>query len=193
MTSKIRQIEIPLSKKKLISMLIGSISFVIAGLWFVINPPTIRHPFFGNPTVIFVIAIASILFFGACAVYIVRKLSDNKPGLIIDTAGLTDNSSGFFAGQILWNDIENISVIEIHRQQLIILQVKNPQDYIDKQTSSFKRKMMQMNFNIYGTPLSITSNSLQIKFDELLNILNDHLNASRQLRLVLMFAYFVCI
>jgi hypothetical protein len=180
MISTTGQIEIPLSKKKLILMLIGSIAFVTAGLWFVINPPTISNPFFGNPTVILVTGIASILFFGLCAVYIARKLPDNKPGLIIDNIGLTDNSSGVSAGQILWSDIENISVIEIHRQKLIMLQVKNPQDYIDKQTSSFKRKMMQMNFSMYGTPLSITSNALQIKFDELLNILNDHLNASRQ-------------
>lgn len=180
MTNTTGQIEIPLSKKKLILMLIGSICFVAAGLWFVINPPTISNPFFGNPTVILVTGIASILFFGLCAIYIARKLPDNKPGLIIDNIGLTDNSSGVSAGQILWSDIENISVIEIHRQKLIMLQVKNPQDYIDKQTSGFKRKMMQMNFNMYGTPLSITSNSLQIKFDELLNNLNDHLKASRQ-------------
>ncbi len=180
MTNTTGQIEIPLSKKKLILMLIGSIAFVAAGLWFVINPPTINHPLFGNPTLIFVTGIASILFFGLCAVYITRKLPDNKPGLIIDNIGLTDNSSGVSCGQILWSDIENISVIEIHRQKLIMLQVKNPQDYIDKQTSVFKRKMMQMNFSMYGTPLSIISNSLQIKFDELLNILNDHLNASRQ-------------
>lgn len=180
MTNTARQIEIPLSKKKLLLMLIGSIGFVALGLWFIINPPTISNPVFGNPTVIFVTGIASILFFGLCGVYIARKLPDNKPGLIIDNVGLTDNSSGVSAGQILWSDIENISVIEIHRQKLIMLQVKNPQDYIDKQTSGIKSKMMQMNFNMYGTPLSITSNSLQIKFDELLNILNDHLNASRQ-------------
>jgi hypothetical protein len=180
MTKTTGQIEIPLSKKKLILMLIGSIGFVAAGLWFVIKPPAISNPFFGNPTVILVTGIASILFFGLCAIYIARKLPDNKPGLIIDNIGLTDNSSGVSAGQILWSDIENISVIEIHRQKLIMLQVKNPQDYIDKQTSGIKRKMMQMNFNMYGTPLSITSNALQINFDELLNILNDHLNTSRQ-------------
>jgi hypothetical protein len=120
------------------------------------------------------------LFFGVCAVYIGRKLPNNKPGLIIDDVGLTDNSSGVSAGQILWSDVKNIKVIEIHRQKLIMLKVKNPQDYIDRQTSGLKRKMMKMNFNMYGTPLSITSNSLQIKFDELLNILNNHLNKSSQ-------------
>ncbi|HJV79049.1 MAG TPA: STM3941 family protein [Paludibacter sp.] len=180
MKNTAEQIEISLSKTKLILMLIGSIVFDAAGLWFVINPATISNPFFGNPAVIFAIGIAAILFFGLCTVYIVRKLTDNKPGLIIDNKGLIDNSSGISSGQVLWSDIENILVVEVHRQKFILLQVENPQDYIDKQESNFKRKIMQMNFNMYGSPLSITTNALQIKFDELLNILNDHLNASRQ-------------
>lgn len=173
------QIVIPLSKKKLILMLIGSIGFVAAGVWFLLHPPIINNPLFGNPNFIFVTCIAAILFFGLCAVYIARKLPDNKPGLIIDSVGLTDNSSGVSAGQILWSDIENISVIEIQRQKLIMLEVKNPQYYIDRQTSGFKRKIMQMNFNMYGTPLSISSNTLQIKFNDLVDILNDRLKMSK--------------
>lgn len=180
MTNSFEKIEIPLSKKKLIIMLIGSIGFVAAGLWFVINPPAISNSFFGNPTVILLSGIASILFFGICAVFVARKISDNKPGLIIDNIGITDNSSGISAGQIFWNDIENISVIEIHRQKLIMLHLINPQDYIDKQASGFKRKMMNMNLNMYGTPCSITSNALQINFDELLNILYTRLEGNRQ-------------
>lgn len=180
MTNTSGQIEIALSKKKLIFMLIGAIAFVIIGLWFVIAPPAISNPFFGNPTRLFIMGIVAIVFFGLCAVYIALKIPDNKPGLIIDKTVLIDNSSGVAAGHILWSDIENISVIEIHQQKLILLEVKNPQDYIEKQTSGFKKKMMQINFNMYGTPLSITSNSLKIKFDELLQILNDQLQESRQ-------------
>ena len=111
--------------------------------------------------------------------FIAKKLGDNSLGLIISNKGIFDNSSGVSAGQILWSDIENISVIKIHRQRLIMLQVTNPQEYIDKQTSSFKRKIMQLNFKIYGTPLSITSNGLKISFDELLSTLTDKLNAAR--------------
>lgn len=158
----------------------GSLGFTAIGLWFVLNPPNISNPYFGNPTRLLVLGIIAILIFGLLTIYIARKLTDNKPGLIIDNIGLIDNSSGVSAGQILWSDIEDISVLEIHRQKLIMLQVKNPQDYIDKQTSVLKKKLMQMNFNIYGTPLSITSNSLQIKFEELLHILNDRLNKTKQ-------------
>ncbi|MCU0386107.1 MAG: hypothetical protein MUE38_08760 [Flavihumibacter sp.] len=171
------QIEIPLSKKKLVLLLAGSLVFVAAGIWFLINPPKINNALFGNPTFILVISIAAILFFGTIAVFIARKLPENKPGLIIDSLGLTDNSSGISAGQILWSDLENISVIEINRQKLILLEVKNPQDYIDRQTSGLKRKLMQLNYKSYGTPLSISSNSLQIEFNELVTLLNNRLMA----------------
>lgn len=180
MTSPKQRIEIPLSKKKLTLMLLGALTFVAIGLWFVIAPPTISNSYWGNPTKIAIAGYASVLVFGLCAFVLIRKLPDNKPGLIIDDVGFTDNSSGASAGQILWSDIEDISVIEIHRQKIIMVQVINPQDYIGKQTSGFKRKMMQTNYKMYGTPLSITSNGLKISFDELLATLVDKLKQSKQ-------------
>lgn len=180
MTTSEQQIEIPLSKRKLLLMLLGALVFVAIGLWFVISPPTITNSYWSNPTTIAIAGYASIFFFGLCAFFIIKKLPDNKPGLIINQAGLTDNSSGVSAGQILWNDIERISVIEIHKQKLIMLHVTNPQDYIDRQTSAFKRNMMQLNYKMYGTPLSITSNGLEISFDKLLSTLTDKLETVRQ-------------
>ncbi len=175
MTTSGQRIEIALSKKKIFLMLLGALAFVAVGLWFVIAPPKISNSYWGNPTKIAIVGYASIVFFGLCAFVLIKKLPDNKPGLVIDEKGLTDNSSGVSAGQILWSDIVDISVIEIHRQKLILLQVTNPQDYIDKQTSGFKRKMMQLNYKMYGTPLIITSNELKISFDELLSTLIDKL------------------
>jgi len=161
-------------------MLIGSLAFVAAGLWFVIAPPLIENLFWANPAIMAMAGYASILFFGLCAFFCIRKLPENKPGLIIGNNGMTDNSSGVSAGQILWSDIENISVIEIHRQKFIMLDVKNPQDYIGRQANGFKRRMMEMNYKMYGTPLCITSNGLKISFDQLLTTLRDRLNRSRQ-------------
>ena len=173
-------IEIPLSKKKLTLMVIGSLIFVVIGILFVTNPEKYTSTIMRSPTIIFIAGIASILFFGLCFFFIVKKLGDSSPGLVISDEGILDNSSGVSAGQIKWTEIEDISVIEIHRQKLIMLQVKNPQDHIDKQTSGFKRKMMTMNYKIYGTPLSITSNGLKISFSELLSTLTEKLKAARQ-------------
>src|SRR5262249_22591864 len=124
--------------------------------------------------------VAGALFFGVCLIFIAKKLGDNSPGLLISDKGILDNASGVSAGQILWSDIEDISVIEIHSQKLIILKVKNPQEYIDKQASGFKRRLMTMNYKMYGTPLSITSNGLKISFDELLSTLTNRLKAARE-------------
>src|SRR5690554_5511875 len=104
------QIEIPLSKQKMILTLLGSIVFVGLGIWFLINPPKIRNPIFGNPTVIFIVGLVAILFFGLVAITVFRKLWDKKAGLIINQQGIIDNSSGVSAGLVLWTDIEEIKV-----------------------------------------------------------------------------------
>lgn len=159
---------IPLSKSKIVLMLLGALMFVAGGIWFVFYPPSVENSIWVTPFEIKAAGYASMLFFGACAFFFIRKLPDDKPGLIIDDTGLTDNSSGLPAGQILWSDIEKVSVIEISGQRIIMLTARNPQDYIDRQTSLFVRKGMELNNRLYGTPLSLTANGLKISFDDLL-------------------------
>lgn len=60
-----------------------------------------------------------------------------------------------------------------------MLEVNNPQDYIDRQDSLFKRKGMQLNYKMYGTPLSITANGLKIPFKELLALVTQSLQETR--------------
>lgn len=179
MTAPEQQIEIPLNKSKIIIMLIGSLAFVAIGLWFVIAPPTIENSYWGSPAKLAIAGYLSIVFFGLCSFVFLRKLPDDKPGLIIDDTGLVDNSGGLSAGRILWSDIEDISVMEIHSQKLIMLHVTNPQQYIERQKNVFKRKGMEMNNKMYGTPISITANGLKTSFDELLNILMNKLKQTR--------------
>lgn len=174
-----QRIEIPLDKSKIILMLIGSLAFVAIGLWFVIAPPKIDNPFWGNPTKLAIIGYAAIIFFGLVAFVLIRKLSDTEPGLIIDDAGLYDNSSGLSAGHILWTDIENISVFQMQKQKLLMVKVKNPQDYIDRQTNFFKRKSMELNLRMYATPVSIATNGLKIPFTELLDLVTQKLQETR--------------
>jgi hypothetical protein len=179
MNSPEGRIEIELSKSKLTLMLIGTTGFVAVGIWFVISPPTISNSYWGNPIKIALVGYASIVFFGLCAVYILRKLPDTKAGLVIDDIGLVDNSSALSAGQILWTDIQDVTVIEINKQKLMMLHVTNPQEYIDRQKSIFKRKGMQLNYQMYGTPLSITANGLKTSFDKLLVMITDRFRETR--------------
>jgi hypothetical protein len=174
MTQK-QLIEIPLSKKKMILTLFGAIVFVAIGIWFLIDPPQISNPVFGDPTLLFIVGLTSILFFGLVAVVVIRKLPDNKAGLTINEQGIIDNSSGVSAGLVLWSDIEEIRVSQVMSQKFLMFIVRNPQDYINRQSNPLKRKGMEMNYKSYGSPVSISANALQTNFDNLYDLLNKKL------------------
>lgn len=179
MSHEISTMEIGLSKNKIIKQLFVSICFIGIGIWLLVKPPVISNPYFGNPTVILCAGIASIILFSIFAIMYIQKLRSSALGLIIDKQGITDNSSALSVGLIAWSDIENISVMEMYRQKLIMIKVNKPEEYIARQANSMKRKMMEMNYKTYHTPISITSNILQIKFDELLHKLTSDLEKSR--------------
>ena len=171
---------IPLSKKKLALLLVGSTMFVVIGLSFILTAIIVNNPLIGNKIFLFISGISSFLFSGLCAIYSGIKLKDDKPGIIIDNFGITDNSSGLSVGQILWTDIESISIYQMLLQKFIILKVTNPQEYIDKEENNYKRKMMILNYKMCGSPISIGSNSLEISFNGLLSNITDSFNANRQ-------------
>jgi len=166
------QIEIALSKNKLVLMFLGCVAFVAMGIWFVTKRPVSDLPILGNPVVVFIVGIASIGFFGLLGVLLVKKLGDNSPGLTISDKGITDNSTAVGAGFIPWDDIIEMKEIQVVNQTFINVLVKNPQDYIDRQKSTFKRKSLQLNFNRYGCVIGISSNGLKCNYKELREILN---------------------
>jgi len=169
--SEKNQIEIPLSKKKMYLMLFGSIIFVILGIWLVTNPPKNSNPIFGNPMIILISGISAIIFFGFIAFTLFKKLPDNKPGLIINSEGIIDNSSGVSAGIVLWKDIIEIKTTNVINQKFLMFIVENPDEYINRQNGIVKRKAMEMNYKSYGSPISISANTLDTNFEELYNLL----------------------
>jgi hypothetical protein len=170
------QIEIPLSKTKMTMTFLRSLIFVGLGLWMLTNPPKSNHWLFGNPTLIFIIGLASVIFFGLVAVTMFRKFSDKKPGLTISKQGITDNSSGVSAGLIPWADIQEIKISQVMSQKFLMFIVNNPQDYLDKVTNPLRRNAMKMNYKRYGSPISISSNALKTNFNDLHKLLIEKMN-----------------
>lgn len=162
-----KKIEIQLSKSKLTLLFLGSVVFVGLGIWFVVNPPEISNPVLGNPTTIFIVGLASIVFFGFAGFFIFKKLGDKSPGLVISDEGVFDNTSAVSAGLVPWTDVLEIRETKVANQTFINLVVKNPQEYIDKQKSAFKRKLMQINYETYGTVIGISANGLKCDYREL--------------------------
>lgn len=160
----IKLTEIKISKIKLALMVIGSVIFIGLGLWFLSNPNQF-DPI--SEYLILIIGIALILFFGICLTFMIRKLFDNSIGLIINEKGITDNSSGTSVGLIEWNDISEIQTTQIASTKFIMIETSNPEKYINRAKNTITRRAMEANYKMYGTPLSISSNTLHIKFDEL--------------------------
>ena len=51
--------------------------------------------------------------------------------------------------------------------KFLLINVTDPEKYIGKAKSGMKAKLMRSNMKMYGTPLSITSNTLKYDFGEL--------------------------
>ena len=161
------QVEIQLSKSKLTLMAIGSLVFVLVGIWFIINPTKFISPLHRSPTLIFCTGLASVIFFGFVGFYLFKKLFDHKPGLIISNSGIFDNSSGLSAGFIPWSDIKEIKETIIAKQKFINLVVKIPQHYIDGQPTKLRRWLMEKNYKSFGTVIGISANGLKYNYAEL--------------------------
>lgn len=168
------KIEIPISKTKTTLIFIGALIFVVLGTLFIVSPDSITSPMFSNPQVIRIVGIVAVLFFGAAGVYGFRRLFDKTVGLTIDDNGITDNSNASSAGLIEWADITAIKTEQVMSTKFLLIFVSNPDKYLERITG-FKQKLMKTNMKMYGTPLSITSNTLKYNFGDLERLLKEKL------------------
>ena len=157
------EIAVALKKQKLILLLLGAIAFVALGYWlWLIAEDQIRF----YPLFVKVIAINSIVFFGMCSIYIFAKLFDTKPGLIVDQDGIVDNSSGVSAGRIQWSEITGFMIKEVSGQSFIAIGVSDPEKYLQR-GGFLKRSLNAASFKMTGSPINISSNSLDMNFGQL--------------------------
>lgn len=167
---------IELSKTKILLLITVACAFVVGGLWMLqLDPAEIESQRrFNSPLLVHGIGVVSIAFFGFCGLFGVKKFFDKKPGLILSAAGIFDNSSGVSARFIPWSEIVGFDIFEVQKQKTLIVKITNPERYIEV-GGAMKRALNRMNFKLCGSPIAITSNSLKIGFDELLDVCNMYL------------------
>lgn len=161
--------EIPLSKGKLLLMLLGCIAFVVISVW-MFNSAETQEEY--APALLKGVGGIGFAFFGVIGVLMVKKLFDKKPGLTINDKGIIENTNGISIQMVEWKDITNIEGIKVSGQKLIVVKVKKPEKYVDKASNNAQKRLLRLNVKQYGTPIFITPNSLQMDFDKLLELLN---------------------
>lgn len=166
---------IALSKSKVLMVIAGSFVFVALGLWMVQKDAAeiSADRIFNSPLFVHGAGIASMVFFGLTGGFGIWKLFDTKPGFVLSTAGLVDNSSGVAAGFIPWSEVTGFSVFTVVNQKTLIVKVRNPAQYVEA-GNPVKRALNRANFKLCGSPIAITSNTLTIGFSELLDICNQY-------------------
>lgn len=173
------RIEIPLSKSKLLLILLGGLAFVIIGVIFIINPERFVSARMSNPELLRLLGIASIVFFGALTMYAIKKLLGNPIGLVIDEEGIIDNTNAAGIGLIKWADITGLERVQVKSTKILLVHISNPEEYLNR-TKGFKKLLIKGNYNMYGTPLSITSNTLKYNFNDLERLIAERLLKKKQ-------------
>jgi len=59
------------------------------------------------------------------------------------------------------------------KQQFVAISLRNPEEYIARETNAFKRKAMSIGLQHSNSPVNISANGLKINYDDLLQLLQD--------------------
>ncbi len=162
---------IKLSKTKILLLLLGASVFVAAGILLLsLDDAQIRSQrSLNDPVYARGLGLVAIVFFGSFGLYGLKKLFDTKPGLVFNDSGIVDNASSVSPGFIPWSEVVGAEIFEIQKQKLLIIKVRDPREYIAR-GSSLKRTLNKANNRMVGSPISISSNTLGIKFSELVSL-----------------------
>ncbi|MFD0793548.1 STM3941 family protein [Mucilaginibacter litoreus] len=180
-TSPLDIIEIPLRKTRLILALTGAALLVLLGIWLVNKPGTHQSA----SLLISIAEYADIIIFALIGLYILNKILEAGPGLMIDADGITDNSSVFAVGFVPWEDVTGINKKQLSSGEIIVVMVTDINGYIRRQPNALARRTASTNNRSCGSPVVIAAKALIYDFEELYSLLTDQWKQSqeRQIRI----------
>ena len=171
-----QRIEIYTSRKKSFLLLLVALAFLIVSVWMFLHAEKMADGMHRNPMLIQGIAIMGILFSGPGVFVTLRKLITKQLALVIDHRGLGFNISKSNNEYIPWSEIIDFKEIKIRQVRIIIIRVKNPQKWPEKEKRFFRKKLMQANLTNYGSPFNVSTVGLDIPHGELMEKLSVYQN-----------------
>jgi hypothetical protein len=154
----------PLAKRRVWTMLAGSLAFVAVGVFFLIAHSTVKMTVAGA---------LAVPFFGFCAVLIIQRLRRDRPELVLDDAGVEHVRLGRFG----WNEIAAVRIREQRvrntSQRFIELVLHDPGAYLAR-APKLVRSTASMNARLGFGPAGMATNTLTVPPEAVLDAMLRH-------------------
>ena len=102
------------------------------------------------------VGIGIIALFGLGAIGLAAKTRDKRPALTITRTAIIDQTSMTAAGEIPLAEIRAVHTIQAAGQTLILLLVRDPAFFIDRETSGLRRRILMQSLKAHGTPIVLS-------------------------------------
>lgn len=109
-----------------------------------------------------------------CIYCIYQLIKIGFKGIIISDQGITDLSTGYQIGTVLWQDIEKVKIMKDLsdlKYEYMVLIVKNPNEYINREPTRFKKRSLTLKLHYYGSPVCISNRALECSFETLKTVI----------------------
>jgi hypothetical protein len=153
------------SRGKLLLLALGSAAFVVLGFFMWSTGQTKNQ----------VGGVLSIVFFGACFLFGAARLIWRRPSLIISPNGIFEGSSALGGYLLRWDEIHSvyISTMRVNvfsSQRFLSVRLNNTEEFLARQSSA-KARLMRMNMGLVGAPINISSSTLPMTLEEIINVI----------------------
>lgn len=129
-----------------------------------------RLAFGGGRFIILTIGVFALIVMAFCLLSFFRLRKEEGVGIYISDEGIYDISTGNTYGTVVWSDVEEIRImddISDLKHKYIVVRVKNPATYIQRELSKTKQHSLELKLQYYGTPICFSNRTLNCTFEQL--------------------------
>ncbi|MCL2715340.1 MAG: hypothetical protein FWD68_12315 [Alphaproteobacteria bacterium] len=154
-----------LSRRKILFVVVAALLLAGIGAWliFLDDDTILSARRFHMPWFIHFVGIITVLFFGACAAYGIRKLLDTSAGFIFNASGFIDNSISVGNGTVPWSEIVGTEEVVISMQRMLVVKLRDPEKFLEPGWG-LREIIKKAAYKSYNSPVILTSTLLDIDF-----------------------------
>ncbi|GAB4223392.1 MAG: hypothetical protein Kow0062_23420 [Acidobacteriota bacterium] len=160
------QVVIYPSRARMALVLLGSIVFVVIGVWRGTPGDAERPPIW----VVIAGLYVGVPFFAACGLYAGYRLVCRRPALTIDSTGITETASALGAGRLTWEEVDYVVLYKFGGQSMLGIVPKNLEGFLSRQPG-MRRFLIKINMALGCAPINVPQVGVSMRLSELAELL----------------------